>query len=274
MNTQQNAPQAPTEAAPSAAKSIEQRMSEMENNNTRMLTLMEAMMTRLVSGASAGIGAGPASSKNIDARPPAAPEPPRIVQDARSTLSSSEEVGRAEEDVSDVEVRKMLKSGKALSHLRHAGDFTFHIERKPRLMKNKDGKWYPNFAGESFERVDMICTASAAGYEPRCSARRYIDRDPATGEVLGSQDIGEHTAHGRKNRSRADPDVLAHGKRLLASGVPPAQAEMLLAKRARAEGPGACTSSVVRRMLLMTSLNVVSTSRISRMEKLSLGPID
>lgn len=43
MNTQQNASQAPTEAAPSSAKSIEQRMSEMENNNTRMLTLMEAM---------------------------------------------------------------------------------------------------------------------------------------------------------------------------------------------------------------------------------------
>lgn len=77
---------------------------------------------------------------NIDAQPPAAPEPPRIVQDARSAPFLSEEVGRAEQDVSDVEVRKMLKSGKApLSHLRHASDFTFHIDK--RKLAELGGVW-------------------------------------------------------------------------------------------------------------------------------------
>lgn len=242
MNTQENAPQTRPEAPPAAARSFEQRMAEVESNNTRVLTMLETLMTRLVPGASAATGAGPLHSISADGGQDVASQASRGAQDTRvakpSTPAAAQAPAKVEEDVSDNEVRQMLKSGKALSHLRHDGDYTFHIERKPRLVMNKNGKWYPNFAGESFQRVDMICTASAPGYEPRCSARRYVDRDPATGEVLGSQDIGEHSAHGRRNRPRADPDVLARGKRLLESGVPPAQAEMILAKRARAEGPG------------------------------------
>lgn len=126
-----------------------------------------------------------------------------------------------------------------LEAAKQVGEWRYSQSRSSRKVKKVTPSWPPEVQVKykgiaEWERIDLACLARK--YDTPCTAKRVVDRRIDTLEIIHIDDSeATHIDHDYKKRARPDANVLQRAHQLAASGVPPAQAEEILAREALAE---------------------------------------